>query len=154
MLLLIHQFYQHIINYFVGLETLVTCCDGSFDPHKKTGSHGWVASNTDKLILAKGSGPADGHPSLMSSYRAELGGLIVILYMIYRICQYHQVTLGKIKYHCDNKGVITNVFSTKSTTITQYLHADYDSENSQNAGYFYTCNDCSWMGKGPLYRGK
>jgi hypothetical protein len=62
----------------------------------------------------------------MSSYRAELGGLIAILYTIYRICQYYQVASGKFKYYCDDKGVIRNVFSNKPTTITQLLHADYD----------------------------
>jgi hypothetical protein len=80
----------------------------------------------DKTIYAKGSGPADGNPQLMSSYRAELGGLIAILYTIYRICQFHQVTSGKFKYHCDNKGVLTNVFSKKPTSITHFLQADYD----------------------------
>ena len=110
----------------IELETLITCSDGSFNPQTKKGSHGWVLSDVDKSIMAQGSGPADGHPDLMSSYRAELGGLIAILYTIYRICQYQQVTSGKFKYHCDNKGVITNVFSHKPTTITQFLQADYD----------------------------
>lgn len=110
----------------IELETLITCSDGSFDPQTKKGSHGWVLSNTDRVTLAQGSGPADGHPTLMSSYRAELGGLIAILYTIYRICQFHQVSSGKFNYYCDNKGVLTNVFSNKPTTITQFLHADYD----------------------------
>ncbi len=110
----------------IELETLVTCSDGSFDPENKTGSHGWVLATTDKIILAEGSGPTDGHPASLSSSRAELGGLIAVLYTIYRICQHHNVTSGKVKYHCDNKGVIKNVFHPKSTSITQYLQADYD----------------------------
>jgi ribonuclease HI len=110
----------------IELETLITCSDGSFDPQTKKGSNGWVLSDTNKRILAQGSGPADGHPALMSSYRAELGGLIAILYTIYRICQFQQVSSGKFKYHCDNKGVLTNVFSNKPMTISQFLHADYD----------------------------
>jgi hypothetical protein len=35
------------------LETLVMCSDGSFDPDKKLGSHGWIISTTDKITLAK-----------------------------------------------------------------------------------------------------
>jgi hypothetical protein len=62
----------------------------------------------------------------MSSYRAELGELIAILYTIYRICQVQQVTLEKLKYHCDNRDVLTNVFNKRPTTITHFLHADYD----------------------------
>jgi hypothetical protein len=72
----------------IELETLLMCSDGSYDPKTKKGSHGWVLSDTNKTILAQGLGPADGHPTLMSSYRAELGGLIAILYTIHRICQF------------------------------------------------------------------
>ena len=62
----------------------------------------------------------------MSSYRAELGGLIAILYTIYRICSHYQVKSGKLKYHCDNKGVIKNVFTNQPPTISQFLATDYD----------------------------
>lgn len=98
----------------VELDTLITCSDGSFDLQTKKGSHGWVISDTNKTILAQGSDPADSHAILMSSYRAELGGLIAILYTIYSICQFQQVSSGKFKYHCNNRGVITNVFPTNS----------------------------------------
>jgi hypothetical protein len=110
----------------IELETLITCSDGSFDPQTKKGSHGWVLSDNNKRTLAQGLGPTDGHPTLMSSYRAELGGQIAILYTIYRICQFQQVSSGKFKYYCDNKGVLTNIFSKMPMTITQFLHTDYD----------------------------
>jgi hypothetical protein len=108
------------------LETLLSCSDGSFDPLHKTGSHGWILATTDKETLAQGAGPADGNPSLMSSYRTELGGLLAILYMIYRICQQYQVTSGKVSYYCDNKGVISNIFSHRTPSITQFLQTDSD----------------------------
>ncbi len=68
--------------------------NGSFELENKTGSHGWVLATTDKIILAEGSGPTDGHPASLSSYGAELGGLIAVLYTIYHICQHHDVTSG------------------------------------------------------------
>ncbi len=102
----------------------MTCSDGSFNPDNGKGSLGWIISTTDKVTLAKGAGPVDGNPS--SSYRSELGGLIAVLYIIYKICHYYQVTDGKIKYHCDNKGVIRNVFSSWQQTISQFLGTDYD----------------------------
>ena len=80
----------------IELETLVTCSDGSFDPATQLGSHGWIISTSDKMMLAQGAGPADGHHNLMSSYRAELGGLIAVLYTIYRICLHYQVESGKV----------------------------------------------------------
>jgi hypothetical protein len=71
----------------IELETLVTCSDGSFDAETNKGSHGWVIATTDKQILAQGAGPTDDQPSSVSSYRAELGGLIAVLYTIFRICE-------------------------------------------------------------------
>ncbi len=38
----------------------------------------------------------------------------------------HEITTGKIKYYCDNKGVITNVFSTTVPGISPFLNTDYD----------------------------
>jgi hypothetical protein len=80
----------------------------------------------DKNILAQGAGPTDGHPSLLSSYRAELGGLLAVLYTIYRFCQHYQVTSGKVSYYCDNKSILSNVFSRRAPSISQYLHTDSD----------------------------
>ncbi len=33
--------------------------------------------------------PDDGNPMLLTSYRSELGGLVTLLYIIHRICQYY-----------------------------------------------------------------
>jgi hypothetical protein len=52
------------------------------------------------------------------------GGLLAVLYTIYRICQHYQVTSGKVSYYCDNKGVLSNVFSRRAPSISQYLHTD------------------------------
>jgi hypothetical protein len=73
----------------IELETLITCSDGCFDPQTKTGSHAWVLSDTDKTILAQESGPVDGHPTLISSCRAELGGLIAIFIAYANINELH-----------------------------------------------------------------
>jgi hypothetical protein len=95
----------------IETDNLLTCSDGSFAPDTGTGGHGQIIASTDKTILATRAGPDDGHPMLMSSYQSELGGLLAVLYTIYRICSYHQVTSGSIRYYCDNKGVRRNVFS-------------------------------------------
>jgi hypothetical protein len=76
---------SHGIATGIELETLVTCSDGSFNPDSGKGSLGWIVSTTDQKTLAKGAGPVDSHPSLVSSYQSELGGLIAVLYTIYRI---------------------------------------------------------------------
>jgi hypothetical protein len=105
---------------------MVTCSDGSFYPDSHTGSHGWVLASADKAILLQGAGPGDGHPKLMSSYRSELGGLLAVLYLIHCICHHYQVQGGQLKYHCDNRGVLKNVFSPATPGIAPYLQADAD----------------------------
>lgn len=108
------------------LEMLLTCSDGSYDPILKTGSHGWVVATSDKQVLAQGAGLADGNPSLLSSYCTKLGGLLAILYTIYRVCQHYQVISGKVAYYCDNRGVLTNMFTAHTASISQFLHTDSD----------------------------
>jgi hypothetical protein len=114
------------IAHHLELETMVTCSDGSFYPDSHTGSHGWVLASADKAILLQGAGPGDGHPKLTSSYRSELGGLLAVLYLIHRICHHYQVQGGQLKYHCDNRGVLKNVFSSATPGIAPYLQADAD----------------------------
>ena len=134
------EFYQWLIGPLPGLEdqngleiahnieldTLLVCSDGSHSPESYTGSHGWVMANGGKKLLLQGAGPVDGHPKLTSSYRSELGGLLAVLYTIYRVCQYYQVTSRKVTYHCDNKGVLNNVFSQTPPGISPYLQPDED----------------------------
>jgi hypothetical protein len=85
-----------------------------------------VLALTDWKLLLQGAGPGDGHPRLTSSYQSELGGLLAVLYTIYCICLHFQVMGGKMKYHCDNRGVLTNVFSTTTPGIAPYLQTDAD----------------------------
>jgi hypothetical protein len=112
--------------HHLELETLLACSDGSYSQESYTGSHSWVIASADKKLLLQHTGPGDGHPKLMPSYQSELGGLLAVLYTIYCICQHFQVTSGKMKYHCDNKGVLTNVFSPTPPGITPYLQTDAD----------------------------
>jgi hypothetical protein len=90
-----HQFYKRLIGPMessvskVGpyvaqalLEgKLMACCDGSYSPHSKLGSHGWVLA-TETSNLWKGAGPVDAHPTLSSPYRSELGGFVAILHVL------------------------------------------------------------------------
>lgn len=59
-------------------------------------------------------------------YRVELNDLIAIIYNINWICLHYQVKSGIVKYHCYNKGALTNLFFTKFLTILQFLNTDYN----------------------------
>lgn len=114
------------LAYGIELETLVACSDGSYDPKTQQGSHGWLLVNDGQDPLFQGAGPDNCHPQLMCSYRSELRGLITVLYIIYKICMCHKVTAGRVKYYCDNRVVIANVFSTLVPGISPFLNTAYD----------------------------
>ncbi len=68
----------------------------------------------------------DGHPDSLSSYRAELGGIVATLYIIQRICEYYNITTGKATLYCDNKGAIMNSFKQITPGISPFLSPNYD----------------------------
>jgi hypothetical protein len=115
---------QLSLAHGMELETLMACSDGSVT--KGTGSHGWIfVSDTNPTL--QGAGPDDGHPDHMTSYRSELGGLLAVLYIIYRVCSAYDIQAGKVNYYCDNKGVIQNVFHPScQPSITSFLATDSD----------------------------
>jgi len=128
-------FYQHLLNtplseavcqeiaMEIKEEQLVTCSDGACDINTSKASHGSVyASNLLQQTIATASGPVDGNPSLVTSYRAELSGIVAVLYTIYRICEYYQVTSGTMTLYCDNKGAFTPI----RPGITLYFKTDHD----------------------------
>jgi len=132
-------FYQHLLHQppteeqcqdianELENDALVACSDGAYDKNKSVASHGWViASGLVETELAGGSVPVDGHPDLLSSYRAELSGIVALLYIIYCICQHYSITSGKVKLYCDNKGALRNFFAPIPSGITPYLTADHD----------------------------
>jgi hypothetical protein len=45
-------------------------------------------------VILTGSGPADGIPDLISSFQSELGGILSVLHIIYRIGQFYVVREG------------------------------------------------------------
>jgi len=108
-------------------RTLVVCSDGACDNSNSKASHGVVfASELLQQTVASCAGPVDGHPSLVTSYQAELSGIVATLYRVYRICQFYNITTGAMKLYCDNKGALTNAFKPIRPGITPYLNTDHD----------------------------
>ena len=97
----------HEISQEILQDALVACSDGAYDQSSSVASHGWVfGSGTLEIQQATGAGPVDGHPKFLSSYRAELSGIVTVLYLTHRICEYYKINNGKIKCYCDNKGAL------------------------------------------------
>jgi hypothetical protein len=73
--------------------TLVVCSNRACDLHKGAASHGVVlASSLLQQEVATISGLVDGHPALVTSYRSELSGIVAALYLVYRLCQFYNIT--------------------------------------------------------------
>lgn len=132
-------FYQKLLNTLITQAaceelaeeakngTLVACNDGAHDKQLSLASHGWVfASSLLESPITTGAGPVDGNPSLLSSYRAELSGILGTLYIISRVCLYYNVTQGNFKLYCNNKGALKNAFSPIPSGITPYLQTDHN----------------------------
>jgi hypothetical protein len=79
-----------------------------------------------RVPLSTGAGPMCRNPTLSSACRSELSGLVAILFLVTKICAYHQIESGKITLYCDNKGAINNIFHRTYTGISQYLYTDSD----------------------------
>jgi hypothetical protein len=68
------------------------------------------ASNLLQKQIATTAGPVDGHPAMVTLYRAELSGIIATLYIIYRVSCYYNIVEGAMTFYCDNKGALNNAF--------------------------------------------
>jgi hypothetical protein len=79
-----------------------------------------------ETIIAAGAGPVDGQHPYLSSYRAELSGILAIAYMTFRICQYYHLSSGKLLCYCDNKGAINSAFTSACPGTTPFLRLYYD----------------------------
>jgi hypothetical protein len=68
----------------------------------------------------------DGQHPYLSSYRAELSGILAIAYMTFWICQYYHLSSGKLLCYCDNKGAIYSAFTSARPGTAPFLTPDYD----------------------------
>jgi ribonuclease HI len=137
-----HPFFQHLLcnplteeecqDFAVEIreKTFAVCSDGACDTSRAKASHGVVfASELLQQQVAVNTGPVDGHPDLVTSYRAELSGIVATLYAADRIYQFHNISAGAMKLYCDNKGdkgALTNAFKPIKHGIMPYFRTDHD----------------------------
>jgi ribonuclease HI len=132
-------FFQHLIStpptdqecldtaQEIQEKHLLACSDGACDSSRGISSYGTVfASGLLKQQISSVVGPVDGHPSLVTSYRAELSGIVATLYLVYRICLFYNIREGAMTLYCDNKGALANAFKTIKPGITPYFKTDHD----------------------------
>jgi hypothetical protein len=109
-------------------DELLGCSDGSYVEDDSHCYHGRPFASDLQTTLAEGSGAGPGHPSLLSSYHAELGGLLALVYLASRICSYHYITMGTLRIYCDDKSALDKTVTTAPKVITpfSFLTSDYN----------------------------
>jgi len=80
------QRYQHAQISQIGDDILsgqlIVCSDGSYFQQQGTGTFAWVVGNKGNTVWIKAAGLVDYHPRLNSAYRAELCGLLAVIYFL------------------------------------------------------------------------
>ncbi len=115
-------------------DALLACCDGSYSPNAKLGSHGWVFA-TSLHTVWRGAGPIDGHPRLVNPYRAEIGGLVNICHILLSVCKFHGISGGSMTIYCDCKSALNQLHRPNYGSIKDYLVPDYDLMNEGHSLY-------------------
>jgi hypothetical protein len=95
--------------------------DGSHDPTTGKMSFGWVVA-VGEFIIAQGKGPAEGHPTLASAFRAEAYGLLASAQFLQHLISTFQMTINRYQWFfhifLDNKALIDRMLLYDSSTVT------------------------------------
>jgi hypothetical protein len=111
------------ISDYIIQDNLYLCTDGSYDPHISRGAHGWVIAN-DSETLWQGAGPSDGHPKLMSPYRAEFSGSVAGLHILKCLTNAKSLMMGTVIFFCDCEKAIKVLNNKSYKGIVDYLGPD------------------------------
>jgi hypothetical protein len=86
--------------------------DGGFDPTSGISSYGWVIA-FNRVLIAKGRGPAEAHPDLGESFRSEGYGLASVSAFITALITFLKISVDDHiwKFYIDNKAMIQRMES-------------------------------------------
>jgi hypothetical protein len=101
---------QEICNLLANTKLIDAATDGSHDPATGKMAFGWVIA-IGETIVAKGKGPAAGHPTLASAFQAEAYGLWSMARFLRFLSDRFQCSTSthKLFIHIDNKALIRRV---------------------------------------------
>jgi hypothetical protein len=81
------------------------------------GYHSWAITTTDEKVIISGGGSDDGEPIIMTSYRSELGGLVLALAVLGIIERLGLLNKRSVKCVSDNQSAV-RACKRKSTEST------------------------------------
>jgi ribonuclease HI len=95
---------------FMEAPEINIATDGGYNPKSGISTYGWVIATDDQVIVT-GRGPAEAHPTMANSFRAEGYGAASALVFLTAYCQLNQVkTKPKTWYmFIDNKSMVSRL---------------------------------------------
>jgi hypothetical protein len=103
--------------------------DGGHDPDTGISTFGWTAA-VNKMLIAKGRGPAQAHPSMAESFRSEGYGLSSVLVFIANMVEHYNINPLDHKWtiYIDNMALIKRLegYSTNIPVPRWNLRSDED----------------------------
>jgi len=82
--------------------------DGSYIPSFATAA--FVMEDLDQRCMIKNKVIAPGGPKEMSAYRAEVTGLLTSIYIVNQLCEFFNITGGRVKIGCDGEAALFQSF--------------------------------------------
>jgi ribonuclease HI len=109
----LHQCFEWILDdisiseHFSGYQTTHLATDGGYEPATGISTYGWVIASPE-AIIATGRGPAEAHPTLANSFRAEGYGAASALLFVIAYLEAHRIPIAhkSWKLHIDNKSMV------------------------------------------------
>ena len=96
----------------------IAVSDASVLPDSNTGASSFIISTDDIKCVCTGSHGVPRGSEPMDSYRAELYGILSILYTLHEIHLNHNIRKGTITIACDNKASLENALNHNTRVTT------------------------------------
>jgi hypothetical protein len=88
--------------------------------------HSWVVSTDNKQVLLTGGGPDDGDQYIMTSYRSELGGIVIGLAVSGTLVRSGKIKVKSVKLVCDNEAAIEACKRKRTPSVFHRTEGDHD----------------------------
>jgi hypothetical protein len=126
---------QEISQILQNPARIEVASDGGFDPATGISSYCWVIA-LNRVLVAKGRGPAEAHPDLGESFRSEGYGIASASAFLMAMVTFLNISVDDHiwKFYIDNKAMIQRLESYRHCTPHSrwHLRSDADITNKAN----------------------
>ena len=99
-------------------------CDGSFFPEEKVATAAFVIEDCSLREMGRGYCRVTGGDVEIGPYRAEVGGIHLVLHVLKAICSECKITNGSVTIHCDCEAAVKMMHRHPDTITVSTKHHD------------------------------